>query len=125
MIDEKKLIEFVEEIYRFNREKTYIESKGLGILTNEVHEAVAMCSKSILDKINNSPKVGKWIPVSEKLPEQLEKVLVFTNHDSYYIARLNTKKEWVCIAEMVATEINYAEVIAWMPLPEPYKESED
>ena len=63
-----------------------------------------------------------WIPCSERLPEQLEKVLVVTDKGCYYIAMLNTKNEWVCFAEMINTKITYSRVIAWQPLPEAYKE---
>lgn len=70
------------------------------------------------ERIKGMPKVGEWIPCSERLPESKREEVV----RSWYIVTLATgavvekcfdfiKKEWV-------TDI---EVIAWMPLPEPYK----
>ena len=59
------------------------------------------------------PKTGEWIPVTERLPEEGQFVLVCCPSDggrriamSYY-----TKYGFMC-------GITYA----WMPLPEPYKE---
>jgi len=60
----------------------------------------------------------KWIPVSELLPEENEEVLVTFKSDDeirvYNCKYFDNSPWWK----------NY--VIAWMPLPEPYKaESED
>lgn len=58
-------------------------------------------------------KTGRWIPCSERLPFNAGYYLTTTTHNEvycdYYYWNLN---EW-----------NRSEqVIAWMPLPEPYKE---
>lgn len=66
----------------------------------------------------------KWIPVSERLPGSQEEVIVSvcdeTGDTRYNYAShgwLTTDKEyWI-----VDDEINNY-VVAWMPLPEPYKE---
>ena len=72
--------------------------------------------------------MGNWIPCKEKLPDS----------DGYYIASM---KHWVVILfyetevptdccwtlEEYDEEIPYGinEVLAWMPLPEPYEEEND
>ena len=61
----------------------------------------------------------QWIPCSERLPECKSEVLVYTCWDNYYLAfrRACGNKEFV------ADNFDFedGEVLAWMPLPEPYK----
>ena len=67
----------------------------------------------------------KWIPVSERLPEESGEYLVWV--ESYH------EKPYMSIEEIdcdgVLKEWNYYkpnEIVAWCPLPEPYKaESEE
>lgn len=77
----------------------------------------------------------KWIPVSERLPEEYESVMVTVieeyrgvkHYGIYPEARYSKNFGWEWAYESGADyweEING--VIAWMPLPEPYKaESEE
>jgi hypothetical protein len=75
----------------------------------------------ILDKINALPSVipkTEWIPVSERLPEGY---CLFCDIDGdVYYGHIYDKKWW---AEGQNDRIK--NVTAWMPLPEPYKESEE
>lgn len=68
--------------------------------------------------------VGKWIPVSERLPGHYECVLACCNDEFVTIASLNSQeKRWECLTNM-SSDTHFPEgeeVIAWMPLPEPYK----
>lgn len=89
-----------------------------------------------LNSLPNAEKTGKWIPVSERLPEEDTEVLICykhregegdTNHariditsygDMYFGGnRIVQTKHWRQPFEYFA--LNY-EVVAWMPLPEPY-----
>ena len=112
MIDEKKLIKELSK--------------------NSVFEKITNAEgKNVFEIIKTQPQVGCWIPVSERLPEQTQ--------DEYYPISLVTldngdvclgvyrydDKEWY--TRMSEGETVYTKdhkVIAWMPLPEPYKESE-
>lgn len=70
--------------------------------------------------IDMAPKVDEWVPCSERLPENIKTVLVtlkemeqptigwYGNIDGWRLS----EKEFCCIEH---------EVIAWMPLPEPYQ----
>lgn len=78
-----------------------------------------------IDEYNRGYKEGfeaaslKWIPCSERLPEELTDVLISDLEGDVYITRLidviNDRAEW--LAEIRAG----ADIVAWMPLPESYK----
>ena len=83
----------------------------------ETQEALDMAIKALESQ--------RWIPVSERLPENQDCYLVTTKWKGSYSGDVYIEtnmavyrekpKEWDCV-----------DVIAWMPLPQPYKgESED
>lgn len=92
--------------------------------------------------IDEQPKVGEWIPCSEQMPKE---------HDSMFAKLKNTDKWSDAMFEKLSDDVNVTvefedgtrmtktmhttdgkwrdninivkfEVIAWQPLPEPYKE---
>ena len=65
--------------------------------------------------IANGVTVQKWIPVTERLPEKLQKVL--TVSDTGYIDVDCVDKFGVWIGDLV----RFCKVTHWMPLPEPPK----
>ena len=89
-----------------------------------------MASAKWRDVISKKKTAQEWIPVSEKLPETSGKVLItrriglYVGDDydccvdlGYYYSNLN---EWDTL------DLDDIEILAWMPLPEPYiAESED
>lgn len=104
MIDEKKLIDELDR-------KLY---------------AMQIVSRSmVLDIIKEQPKVGEWIPCSERLPVPNEfdetgkffkAYLVQDKRNTMYTALWNGEN-WVLWTRNIRIE----NVVAWMPLPEPYK----
>lgn len=76
--------------------------------------------------LEQDEKENGWIPVRERLPEikknYLECYLV-TDGRFYWMAYLASEKEWV-FAECTdcKNKIDWTDVVAWMPLPELYKE---
>ena len=71
-------------------------------------------------------KMNKWIPTSEMLPEEEDGYLVmWRRRDEKYPGRLfyevceydPDEDEWETIEQAGAEG---AEIVAWMPLPEPY-----
>ena len=67
---------------------------------------------------------SKWIPVSERLPEKNVEVLATTEWDAVTIAEMYGVNDW--FIHEGTTNAQTDEIVAWMPLPEPYKaESED
>ena len=105
MIDEKKLIDKFKDWIRTD----YFEDwSARNFILND-----------IIAEINKMPKVGEWISVSERLPDVDIEVLVsckariakYSYIDIDYRSKKNGK--WVYLGE---------DVIAWQPLPEPYRE---
>ena len=76
-------------------------------------------AKEIVQKVAEEYN-GGWIPVSERLPEENSAVLVWCpERKDIYCAYLEEGQWWIFGAYFEKVKL---EVIAWMPLPEPFKE---
>lgn len=75
-----------------------------------------------LDTAIKALETQKWIPCSEGLPEEGKAVLAWcpTFKNSYCVYRKNDAW-WIFGAYRTALQ---EIVVAWMPVPEPYKEEE-
>ena len=83
----------------------------------------------------STEKAGRWIPVSERLPEVNKRVLVTAygrvcyammtsvdGNSGYPIFRLqDSLNERVVCETTVHSKWTTSRIIAWMPLPQPYK----
>lgn len=111
MIDEKKLIEAIDEDF-----------------CDDCLPCGGSCRYAELVKlIRKQPKVGEWIPCSERLPnpkgnEEFVRVEVTiqgkeknVNMPAFYYYRIHKFFPWNIGGSPLKN------VIAWMPLPEPYK----
>ena len=76
------------------------------------------------DPVEQEPR---WIPVSERLPEDFETVIASTDNGTVYPeARYSKEKGWEWAYESGAEiwmEIE-CDVVAWMPLPAPFEPQE-
>lgn len=75
-------------------------------------------------KIERREPVMKWIPVSECLPGEGKQVLVCDDGGFIYTAEGETRSdgEWQWYESVEYRPMD--DVVAWMPLPEPYKGEE-
>ncbi len=80
-----------------------------------------------LDMAIKALEQTRWIPVSERLPEEYDRVLCATNAEEIFIANyLGKMNDGVDCFDDDDGMMWEGDVVAWMPLPEPYKaESED
>lgn len=57
---------------------------------------------------------GCWIPVNERLPEDDQRVLVWSQSNGLHIAYLDRRRQWRDADDNYGKKITH-----WMPLPEP------
>lgn len=76
-------------------------------------DSVVNIVRDKLPSVTPARPKSEWIPVSERLPEWGERVLTIDNDGDYEINHIMDDEydEWF---------YDY-DIIAWMPLPEPYK----
>ena len=80
-----------------------------------------------MKEIKDLPSAQQWIPCSERLPEDWVPVLVTLKRPERLPAWIKAKPEnYFHIVDADVCEngewtVNKKNVIAWMPLPEPYK----
>lgn len=105
MNDIEKAIEILKEHYK--DATMFLTSREC----KEYNKAIDLAILTLEEKLDDG-----WIPVSERLPEEDEEVLITLAHGC------------VCWAFIYLNEWNTATTsypiecaIAWMPLPEPYK----
>lgn len=67
---------------------------------------------------------GEWIPVSERLPEDETEVLVCSNLNNIAVCIGSRSTEIKGAFIWYTSSWMFGEVVAWQPLPKPYKESE-
>lgn len=101
--------------------KNEVENTGNGAYfsKNNISKIVEL----LLADLEQDEKENGWIPVSERLPEKNKDVITTVKYSGFMgmygrwlkTAFIDDYGEWngECIG---------GEVIAWMPLPEPYKE---
>lgn len=111
MIDEKKLIDAIETYAKDKTDIGYWYDRLWGM-------------RMAIEIINQQPKVGEWIPCSERLPK------VPQNIDDDDCPEFNVMIKGASIATTLKYSPDGAwfddlgqvyEVIVWMPLPEPWK----
>ena len=128
-MNKQEIREAIYELFRLKNRLTC--SQWYGIQTQEANKYTAECLRLAISALIQQ-LTGGWIPVSERLPESDDKnnfitALVcwrYKGNDeihqdiAIFCADIN---DW----SIYDLNINDIEVIAWMPLPEPYREEDN
>ena len=117
-----RLEELIEKSYYAATEG----NRNAGIRNSAYHK-VKNIVQEVAEEFATDTDVGtKWIPCSERLPEEYGEYLVWwtdiTRSQYYEIVEYEPSNGWIGDIPQ-AVEGKYS-VIAWQPLPEPFKESE-
>lgn len=119
----ENILERLEEV----ENRLLNESGDIGCtlgITN-MYEYSKQIVQKVAEEFATDTNVGTngWIPCSERLPEEEADVLLsLRSLDVYTGFRANAEG---CFYIDGDGYVEYENVIAWMPLPEPYKESDD
>lgn len=111
-----------------NGEMTFAQNEGGTFSTyDDTYDITIHCEteeeqKKVIERL----KATSWIPVSERLPEikrDYEECYLVTNGRFYWMAYWTFEKEWI-LADCTdcKNKIDWTGIVAWQPLPEPYKE---
>lgn len=106
-------------------------------IKNRISEAATeACGYSPLTKVVSEEEINRilkqesgWIPCSERLPEEPEENKVFENKklELYLVCEEHSDYPFRAFwnGKFFTDGFRKCKVVAWMPLPEPYRESEE
>ena len=100
----------------------YIE--GMEKANYPLSDCIGDCKNCWKTKLVNQPKVGEWIPCSERLPQEDESVLITTKTTDKIYFGTYTKRYGFSMREGFICGDGFMwlnTAVAWMPLPQPYK----
>ena len=131
MIDEKMLIEDMLNNDCINFRMDFNTDTEDSVLES-LREFADRFRQGMIELVQKQPKVGEWIPVSERLPSEKEAWGYNEKEGTYEPNEFIVMIEGAEIPTVLFYDTNYKEwsdglgdvynVVAWMPLPEPYKE---
>lgn len=129
LINRQAVIDTLKDMYQV------AEKWGQEASDDIVKARAESCMASLVEmklRIENLPPAQpeqRWIPVSERLPDDLQKVLVWYEYWHWKAEELKPEYGigWRFIGLWCGDPGNGSKlrVIAWMPLPEPPKEEQD
>lgn len=126
----EKIVERIDEELRKSEERyyRYLDDSNLPCMfdKSDIEEKRVDTIKEMLEIVKEVAEEynGGWIPCSERLPEEYGEYLVWwtdiTRGQYYEIVEYEPDNGW--IGEIPQAFEGKYSVIAWQPLPEPFKE---
>lgn len=115
--------EAIEQL-KINTGKEPLEISGSATRMADYFKALSIASEALEEKKNNT-----WISVKDRLPEKNKVVLCWAKNKtiqggSNYMIGLCSNGFWFLESHEIGTcsgPVTDYEVLAWMPLPEPYR----
>jgi hypothetical protein len=117
-ISRKAVNALVDELARKISDERLLISRGRS--TGEIMQDI-IDLPSVIPRL----KTGEWIPVSERLPEEETDVFICNANGDIAISRGSYSTEVKDYFIWYTSGWRFGKVIAWMPLPEPYKAESD
>ena len=122
------MMHVLEESEDNEKKKRWVKKvRDKGYITNE--EALDLYIRYEDERKEEKLDKGEWIPCSERLPETpkhyYDRSLYLTCTKTGYITSIYWWDGWNCLMDEDGTiyrEHEIKDIVAWMPLPEPYKE---
>ena len=115
LIDADALTAIIKKHKEFTEEMKGLSTAGYKLALDHIEEVVELLAIYASEICNNG-----WIPCEDRLPDYYDNVLVCTKDGGRTIAHLtHSPIEWKDIHNYKIENI-----IAWMPLPAPYKKGE-
>ena len=113
-------IKHCEEVAEKNDwfEKNYLEDKNCQKCAEEHRQLAAW-----LKELKQLREQTRYISVSESLPKNEQEVLFRTKQGNIHQGIYYSDNKWY--SRVLSTWIYFDSILEWMPLPEPYKESEE
>lgn len=124
MTRQEKMIDLIQMYSYFaqfsnDKSKCHCEALQMAIEALEENKSLAKSLNDAAELIHKLQK-NEWIPCSERMPKHDTKVLVQTEHGLITDGRLSSELNiWFTMDDYTCYK-----VVAWMPLPSPYKEDE-
>ena len=115
-------IDTPEGSYTYHYENKYFDLFDCEILDYAKHwDGHTEKDVTRLLSLEQEPKTGHWIPVTERLPEDNKTVIASVEYGVYPEAKYTKEYGWEWAYE-AGTEywVKLEKVRAWMPLPKPY-----
>lgn len=123
----KKVEQVIDYVKRLREKADLLEKSGFA--TCGLAQDYRGCAR-IIEKLSEQPQADKWIPCSERLPKIGQCVLIqldMNEYDSEYDSTIQVRRydgeqdvykwKWEGLDIWTSEDV----VLAWQPLPQPYK----
>ena len=98
--------------------KRLIDANALIAEYDRVHIGPAGGARKLMEDAPTIEQYGTWIPCSERLPESDYETVLCVTDTNFWAVMVYTGEHG-----FRSSDLDFdGEVIAWMPLPEPYRE---